>query len=256
MSPMGQYLSPGVYMEEVDKGSKPIEAVGTALAGFVGFAASGPVGCPTLVTSWTQYTETFGGFLPDAYLAHSVYGYFNNGGSRAYITRLPGRDQTDMTTDGRGRAPQLTMPLLTLAGASGAVAEAVRLQPKDEGQTGENITVEVGPASGDPVPGDQVKITVRRGETKEEFDNLTIGARGPRARNLDRVIQSESKLITAELLKPDVDRRRPAAAPRRLCADQRPQQPGVGGDEGRRPGRGFAHRHEGRGRRSHRRQRP
>jgi phage tail sheath protein FI len=189
-------------MEEVDKGSKPIEAIGTALAGFVGFAASGPVGCPTLVTSWTQFTENFGGFLPDAYLAHSVYGYFNNGGTRAYITRLPGRDETEISADGRGR-PQLTIPQLTLAGASGAVTEAVRIQPKDEGQTGENILVEVGPASGDPAPTDQVKVTVRRGDTKEEFDNLTVGARGPRARNIDAVIQRESKLITAELLKPD-----------------------------------------------------
>jgi phage tail sheath protein FI len=202
MSPMGQYLSPGVYMEEVDKGSKPIEAIGTALAGFVGFAAQGPVGCPTLVTSWTQFTETFGGFLPDAYLAHAVYGYFNNGGSRAYITRLPGGDEADKATDGRTRVPRLTMPTLSLPGATGSLAEAIRIRPKDEGQTGENIIVEVGPASGEPAPSDQVKITVRRGDVKEEFDNLTIGGRGPRARNLDTVLQRDSKLITAEIVQP------------------------------------------------------
>jgi phage tail sheath protein FI len=199
---MGQYLSPGVYMEEVDKGSKPIEAVGTALAGFVGFAASGPVGCPTLVTSWTQYTESFGGFMPDAYLAHAVYGYFNNGGSRAYITRLPG-SESEPSADGRSRAPQLlAMPTLSLPGATGTIADAVRIKPKDEGQTGENISVDVGPASGDPVPGDQVKVTVRRGDTREEFDNLTIGARGPRARNIDTVLQRDSKLVTAEITQP------------------------------------------------------
>src|SRR5687768_17233633 len=110
MSPMGSYLSPGVYMEEVDKGSKPIEAVGTAMASFIGFAASGPVGYPTLVTSWTQFTETFGGFLPDAYLAHSVYGYFNNGGSRCYVTRLPGEDAPSST----GPLPLAAMPQLAL----------------------------------------------------------------------------------------------------------------------------------------------
>ena len=31
------YLSPGVYVEEVDRGAKPIEGVGTAVAAFVGF---------------------------------------------------------------------------------------------------------------------------------------------------------------------------------------------------------------------------
>ena len=34
---MPEYLSPGVYVEEVDRGPKPIEAVGTAMAAFVGF---------------------------------------------------------------------------------------------------------------------------------------------------------------------------------------------------------------------------
>ena len=37
---MPQYLSPGVYVEEVDSGSRPIEGVGTAVAAFVGIAAS------------------------------------------------------------------------------------------------------------------------------------------------------------------------------------------------------------------------
>jgi phage tail sheath protein FI len=37
---MPEYLSPGVYVEEVDRGSKPIEGVGTAVAAFVGFAES------------------------------------------------------------------------------------------------------------------------------------------------------------------------------------------------------------------------
>ena len=33
---MPQYLSPGVYVEEVDSGSRPIEGVGTAVAAFIG----------------------------------------------------------------------------------------------------------------------------------------------------------------------------------------------------------------------------
>ena len=37
---MPQYLSPGVYVEEVDSGSRPIEGVGTAVAAFVGLAAA------------------------------------------------------------------------------------------------------------------------------------------------------------------------------------------------------------------------
>src|ERR1700720_2532378 len=84
------YLSPGVYVEEVDRGSKPIEGVGTAVAAFIGFAEKGPVGYPTLVTNWSQFTKTFGSFVKGGYLAPSLYGYFNNGGGTAYVTRLPG----------------------------------------------------------------------------------------------------------------------------------------------------------------------
>jgi phage tail sheath protein FI len=39
----GQYLSPGVYVEEVPSGAKPIEGVGTAVAAFIGLAPGGPV---------------------------------------------------------------------------------------------------------------------------------------------------------------------------------------------------------------------
>ena len=38
----GTYLSPGVYMEEVSSGARPIEAVGTAVAAFVGLAPRNP----------------------------------------------------------------------------------------------------------------------------------------------------------------------------------------------------------------------
>src|SRR3979411_3429757 len=77
---MPNYLSPGVYVEEVEAGSRPIEGVGTATAAFVGLAEKGPVNSPTLVTNWSQFSQTFGGFLEGSYLAHSVYGYFLNGG--------------------------------------------------------------------------------------------------------------------------------------------------------------------------------
>ena len=80
--PMPQYLSPGVYVEELEAGSRPIEGAGTAVAAFVGFASDGPFHTPTLVTNWSQFTSTFGGFAEGCYLAHSVYAYFNNGGGR------------------------------------------------------------------------------------------------------------------------------------------------------------------------------
>ena len=85
---MPQYLSPGVYVEEVEAGSRPIEGVGTAVAAFVGLAARGPFNQPTLVTNWSQFVQLFGDFIEGSYLAHSVYGYFLNGGGACYVVRI------------------------------------------------------------------------------------------------------------------------------------------------------------------------
>ena len=110
---MPEYLSPGVYVEEVDRGPKPIEGVGTAMAAFVGFTEKAEyqrevdgelitedlVNKPQLVTNWTQYIQRFGGFVSGAYLPHAVYGYLHNGGSRCYVVSVK--------TIGRAQAPLL-----------------------------------------------------------------------------------------------------------------------------------------------------
>jgi Bacteriophage tail sheath protein len=82
------YLSPGVYIEEVDRGSKPIEAVGTSTVGFLGTCSKGPVNKPVFCSNWTQFVNTYGDFRDSQYLAHAVYGFFNNGGSRCFVTNV------------------------------------------------------------------------------------------------------------------------------------------------------------------------
>ena len=90
---MSEYLRPDVYVEEKPSGASPIEAVGTSTGGFVGVAQRGQVGVATLVTSWTDYVNKFARglkspFSRDSYLAFAVYGFFQNGGGRAYVTRI------------------------------------------------------------------------------------------------------------------------------------------------------------------------
>src|SRR6476661_6079540 len=132
------YLTPGVYVEEVDKGSKPIEGVGTSLAAFVGFAERGPVNEPRYIANWTQFVNTFGGFLPGGFLAHAVYGFFNNGGSMCYITRLP-LSEADMQQDD-GKAPrsaaQLPSGNVQLPAKAGGGASALEATARDAGAGG------------------------------------------------------------------------------------------------------------------------
>ena len=104
---MPQYMSPGVYVEEVPSGSAPIAGVSTSTAGFIGLVPDGatmpklpdgtaytlaPVGEPQLVTNFTEFTSKFGEVSArvdaNSALGHAVRGYFLNGGTRLWVVRV------------------------------------------------------------------------------------------------------------------------------------------------------------------------
>jgi hypothetical protein len=85
---MPEYLAPGVFIEEIECGQRPIEGVATSTAAFLGETERGPTR-PTLVTSFNEYHRQFGGaFGSDKFLPYAVSGFFENGGDRTYICRL------------------------------------------------------------------------------------------------------------------------------------------------------------------------
>jgi phage tail sheath protein FI len=99
---MPEYLSPGVYVEEIDAGPKPIAPVATSTAGAVGVTRRGPT-TPTLVTNYGEFVRTFGGPLPlpvkntgdsDSIEGHywqaaeSIKAFFDEGGARVYFQRV------------------------------------------------------------------------------------------------------------------------------------------------------------------------
>lgn len=89
---MAEYLSPGVYAENVLSSNMPIEAVGASTGGFVGISARGAVNVPTFISSWQGFLDKFAHgletpFLANSDLAYAVYGFFQNGGTRCYIIR-------------------------------------------------------------------------------------------------------------------------------------------------------------------------
>src|SRR4051812_18112139 len=118
---MPEYLSPGVYVEEVSFRSESIQGVPTSTTGFAGMTRTGPVQYidagirpgptssePRLVTSFTEFERTYGGLdalLIDgaprpSYLAHAARAFFLNGGQRLYVSRVfapkgPGVPPTD-----------------------------------------------------------------------------------------------------------------------------------------------------------------
>lgn len=125
---MPEYLAPGVYIEEVPSGNKPIEGVSTSTAGMVGVTQRGPVNMPTLTTSYADFVRKFGGYLDhrvftdnrDA-LPYAAEGFFTNGGQRLYVTRVVGTNaayaQADLYGTPRVDPASTTLTQLVTAGA-------------------------------------------------------------------------------------------------------------------------------------------
>jgi phage tail sheath protein FI len=114
---MPSYSSPGVYVEDVQPAVRPIAGVGTSTAGFIGVVPSDivmpdkpdgsgakytvfPAGKPLLVTSWNDFIINFGEIkAANANLAHAVFGFFSNGGTRCWVIRVAAQTDLDSLTD-------------------------------------------------------------------------------------------------------------------------------------------------------------
>jgi phage tail sheath protein FI len=214
------YLAPGVYVEEVSGGSKPIEGVGTSVAGFIGFADEGPFDTPTLVTNWSQYSQTFGGskgpFKPGAYLAHSVYGYFNNGGGVCYVVRLRTETNGHQSTPAQQLIPSRTgavngsLQVTALTGVpEGVVAEISAATPEPPAAAGEAARGRRAgqePAAGEPAAADvgdadaRFTLKIRSGLTEEVFDNVSMKRND--ANFVEKVVNQgikKSKLVSVKV---------------------------------------------------------
>ncbi|MGE0853123.1 MAG: phage tail sheath family protein [Hyphomicrobiaceae bacterium] len=86
---MPEYLSPGVYVEEVATGPRPIEGVSTSTAGFVGQTERGPTR-RRLVGNWGDFQSWFGGIIDPAqsFMPFAARGFFDNGGQRLFVARI------------------------------------------------------------------------------------------------------------------------------------------------------------------------
>jgi len=103
---------PGVYVEEISSGVKPIEAAGTSTAAFFGVAERGPIGEVKKIFNFTEFQTVYGGFLSGYYLAHAVFQFFNNGGTQCYVGRVAtGADAATVIVLDRGTTAQDSMTI-------------------------------------------------------------------------------------------------------------------------------------------------
>jgi phage tail sheath protein FI len=162
---MPEYLSPGVYVEEVGSGIKPIQGVGTSTGAFIGIAERGPIKKAILITNWTQFITNFGGFIDSGYLAYAVFQFFNEGGTKCYVVRAA-----------KGTATQVLKKAEKVFGD-------LTVRANSEGEWGNNIKIRIDaetPPPGSAARADYFRLTVLyKDKEVEAFDNLTLDETKP-----------------------------------------------------------------------------
>jgi hypothetical protein len=177
---------PGVYVEEISSGVRPIEAAGTSTAAFFGVAERGPIGSVRKIFNFTEFQTSYGGFLNGYFLAHAVFQFFNNGGTQCYVGRVAaGADTATVTILDRGASAKNSMTIAA----------------KSAGVWGNHIMVTIDSSKADD-PANDFNLTVYQDNPKpdedpvqlEAYENLSMNPASPEF--VATVINTASKYIT------------------------------------------------------------
>lgn len=186
---MPSYLHPGVYVEEIPSGSKPIEGASTSIAAFIGYGTKGPIGEAELINKWDDYVETYGGVSSETdAMGLAVSAFYLNGGRDAYIVRLA------------ANAVAATLPANEIPGKAGGAADAknvLSISASSAGNWGEDIRIKASNKNAQ-----QFKLEVGFMENgvfsaTEIFDNINMNASD--SNYALTVINSSSRHIQVDL---------------------------------------------------------
>lgn len=166
---MPSYLHPGVYIEEIPSGAKPIEGVSTSVAALIGYTTEGPINEATLVHSWDEYKASFGDIQSETdAMGLAAYNFFLNGGRDAYIARLAQNTVAASLAAGS---------IYGRAGGASAATDVVAISAKSAGSAGNNLSIQVTHASSPDGYHFNLGVSLTEdGETSEVeyFKNLTM----------------------------------------------------------------------------------
>lgn len=154
---MPTYLHPGVYVEEVPSAVKVIEGVGTSTAAFLGVAGKGPTDRAVRITGWSQFQSHYGSFMKDSDLAYAVFGFFANGGTACYVSRV-----------NHGDADFSKTKLLTQEGN-----DSLNIKVISPGTWGNELSIEI--TDGNNLPSEEFNLTIYDGDAPvETFEDLSM----------------------------------------------------------------------------------
>jgi hypothetical protein len=184
-------LHPGVYIEEIPSGVRPIEGVSTSTAAFIGRAEMGPLNKAVLVTSVQEFEKKYGTFISSSFLAHTVFQFFNNGGKKCYIVRVAGSGALAAEIAIKDRK---TTPAKTLT-----------VKAANEGAWGNKLDVVIANGSGDPDNEFSIQVFKDRSDLVPPLPPLLLETHDDLSMNsaannfVEKVVAANSSYITAEV---------------------------------------------------------
>ncbi len=162
-------LHPGVYVEEVSSGIRPIEGVGTSTTAFVGVAARGVPEQASLITSFDEYRRFYGGVLAGeaGFMPLAVQAFFETGGRRAYAVRVLPADASVAEQD----APVAAR----FAPLVGTAAPSLSFRARGAGSWASTLRISISAGTNFPDVAFRVDVSsIEGGQTRllEVFDDL------------------------------------------------------------------------------------
>jgi phage tail sheath protein FI len=195
---------PGVYIEELPSGARPITGVATSIAAFIDFFPQGPVGDAVHVFGWPDFERQFGGLDTRSEASYAVQQFFLNGGTDAYVVR------TTSSTAGK-EATAAAIALMDKSGGSDVLV-ATAANP---GQWGNNLRVDVDYGTTDPaklfnLTIVEVSLVGAKPQVvaSETFRNLSLDSTQPNF--APNVVRNGSQLATLAVVSGTSSTARPA----------------------------------------------
>lgn len=199
---MPAYSFPGLYLEEIPSGSKPIEGVGTSTAAFVGFTTKGPIGEPEIVLKWDDYDRQYGGIRDSEEtkgdpMGFSVAAFFQNGGGKAYIVRITkdwNKDDEPIAFDARKAVGYLDIPSKT-------VDHGLQFSAVNEGAWANGLVVRM---ARNTIRTNLYGVEIGRKndagelEAQERYRNVSMDPKDPLF--IKNVINDVSELVTVDMV--------------------------------------------------------
>ncbi|MGZ8715483.1 MAG: phage tail sheath subtilisin-like domain-containing protein [Gaiellaceae bacterium] len=173
---MPNYQSPGVYIEEVSKGPKPIAGAPTNVAAILGRADRGPVLEPKRLTSWNDYLALFGGYSDDSYTPESVFGFFQNGGTALWMIRADNAGQARWRVFDSGTASgRASFDIHAASPGAWGADLSVRVWRETAGGRGELAIAQVtGPGATVDLTGGRTNVAVNVSSTAGFQPGMTV----------------------------------------------------------------------------------